>query len=542
VDYLFIEKCVPEITEALRKERISVVYGSQKNFSLRAGKLFLNVYVGQPNALFLSEEPISREQIKNFKLIEGTYVKSVNLPVKDRVVEVETVRLNLSGKVQVYYLILELTGKNANVLLLDENRKIIALLKPFRSSVRPLEVGESYLYPPLDKKEFSEINFGVVTPEGIEKNLHKVVAGLSPLNSKEIAFLFKETKDLERAYNLFLEKHRSSNTPCIYFKDGKPKFMTTFPYLSLKELERREFSGKFPFTECWKFFFKEKIETEELERLRERILKDLEEKERVLKRELSELKSPEELKREAEEKRFLGELLKYNLHLLKPGVESVKTTDYVTGKEVSIPVDPSLSPKENVEEYFKQYRKLLRKAEHSRERKRELKEELETISLLKEIVKNAKQKKELEEFLPNKKEEKREKKRLKIFRLPSGNRIIVGRNSKENEFITLRLAGKNDLWFHVKDTPGSHVVLRIENGKKANKEDIILSASAAVFFSKAKHSGKVPVDFTEVKNVKKPKGTPPGFVIYSGEKTLYVSKEPFEEFISSPSTASKKEQ
>ncbi|TCK06569.1 Rqc2 family fibronectin-binding protein [Phorcysia thermohydrogeniphila] len=539
MDYLFIEKCVPEIEKALRKERISAVYGNQKTFSIKAGKFFLNVYTGQPNALFLSQSPLSQDSLKNFKPLEGTYVKSVKLPVKDRVIEIETVKLSLSGKVQTYYLILELTGKNANVLLLDSNRKIIALLRPFKSSVRPFEVGDEYQYPPLDKKEFSELKFGKVTPEGIEKNLHKVVAGISPLNAKEIALLFKETGSLEKAYATFLEKHKNSKTPCLYLKDRKPKFMTTFPYLSLKELERREFSGEFPFTECWKAYFEEKVEAEELERLKERILSDLEEKERALLTELSELSSPEELRERAEEKKLLGELLKYNLHLLKPGMERVKVTDYVSGKEVVIPVNPTISPKGNVEEYFKQYRKLLRKAEHSKKRKKEIEEELETISLLKGVVRDATQKEELDTFLPAKKEEKREKKKLKIFRLPSGNRIVVGRNSRENEFITFRLANEHDLWFHVKDTPGSHVILRLESGKEPSDEDILLAASAAVFFSKAKSSGKVPVDFTEAKNLKKPKGTPPGFVTYSGEKTVYASSELFEKFLNNPEKPSK---
>ena len=527
MDYLFIEKCIPELAKALKKERISAVYGDGKTFSVKVGKHFLNVYTGQPNALFLSNYSLSLNPLRNFTPLQGTYIKEASLPVKDRVIELKTVKLSLSGRVQSYYLVLELTGKNANVLLLDENRKVIALLKPFKSSVRPIEVGDEYILPPLDKKEFSQVTFGAATPEGIEKNLHKFLLGLSPLNSKEIAYLFKETGNLERAYVTFLERHKSSQTPCLYFKDGSPKFMTTFPYKSLEGLERKEFSGDYPFLQCWETFFKEKVETEELQRLKNKILNDLERKERALKRELEELSPPEELKKKAEEKRKLGELLKYSLHLVKPGVDKVKVTDYERGKEVLVPLDPSLSPRENVAEYFKQYRKLLKKAEHFKSRKREIEEELETILILKEVVQKATKKEELEPFLRKKEKEKKEKKRFKVFKLPSGNKIVVGRSSKENELITFRLANKNDLWFHVKNTPGSHVILRLESEKEPSEEDILLSASAAVFFSKAKDSGKVPVDFTEVKNVKKPKGTPTGFVTYSGERTVYVSSEPF---------------
>ncbi|RUM43059.1 MAG: hypothetical protein DSY35_04265, partial [Desulfurobacterium sp.] len=473
------------------------------------------------------DSPLSQEPLKNFKPLQGNYVKSINLPVKDRVVEIETVKLSLSGKVQVFYLILELTGKNANVLLLNEKKRVVALLKPFKSSVRPIEIGGEYALPPLDKKEFSSVTFGKITPEGIEKKLHKFVLGLSPLNSKEIAHLFKETGDIKKAYATFLERHESSQTPCLYFKDGSPKFMTTFPYKSLEGMERVEFAGDYPSLRCWETFFKEKVLAENLRRLKKGILSELESKERALKKELEELPSPEELRKEAEKRRKFGELLKYNLHLVKPGMEKLDVTDYESGKKIAVPIDPSLSPRENVEEHFKQYRKLLRKTEHIKSRKKEIEEELETIEILKEAVQKAKEEDELKPFLLERKEKKKEKKRFKVFTLPSGNRIVVGRSSKENEFITFRLASKNDLWFHVKETPGSHVILRLESGKKPSQEDILLSASAAVFFSKAKNSGKVPVDFTEVKNVKKPKGTPTGFVTYSGERTVYVSSEPF---------------
>jgi len=115
--------------------------------------------------------------------------------------------------------------------------------------------------------------------------------------------------------------------------------------------------------------------------------------------------------------------------------------------------------------------------------------------------------------------------------LPSGRKVLVGKNGKANELITLKLSNPWDLWFHVKNLAGSHVVLKLNRGEKPSEEDIELAASAAAFFSKGKHSGKLLVDYTEIKNVKKPKNSPVGKVIYRNEKTIRTDPHTFEKFL-----------
>ncbi len=513
MDYLFIEKCKTELEKELQKERIFSVHANSKSFSLKFRKGFLNIYTGQPNALFFSDFGIAKEKNSRFKTLEGTFVKSVKLPAIDRVIEIETVKILPSGKTETYYLIFELTGKNANVFLLDGERKIISTLREVKSSVRPLEKGDIYTFPPQEKKEFHQLQFGEVS--------------LSPLNAKEIACLFEKIGSLEKAYEEFFRRHKESNSAYLYYEGNKPKFMTTFPYQSLEGLRFKEFSKKLPYTECWKTYYLEKVEREELKSLKRKLLKDLEKRVEALKKELQSLKGRKELLKEAEENRKLGELLKYNLNLIKIGVKNVKVFDYYANQEVEIPLDPKLSPQKNVEKYFSKYKKLKRKAEHEETLRKKIEEELLELEFLKETINDKKTLKELQDFIPEEKKKEKKKKSFRIYTLPSGRKIIVGRSSKENEFLSMKLANPWDIWFHAKEIPGSHVLLRLNREEKPSDEDILLSAAAAAFFSKGKQSGKVPVDYTEAKNLKKPKGTPPGFVIYENERTIVVNPDLF---------------
>ena len=528
MDYLYIEKLAGELHSHLSKERIGEVLKGEKELSFRVGRFYLNFYWGNPNALFLGSSPIGRHEFPPLMKLKGAFVKSVSLPVVDRVLEFELVKPLPGNRFSRFFLIFELTGKNANLFLLNEERKITFLLRSVESSVRPLSTGDRYLFPPSDKKPFEELQFGKVTPEGVEKKLYRFVAGISPLNAREIAYLMKELGSLEEAYKKFMELHRNSQTAYLYYQNGKPKFLTTFPYKSLSQLEFKEFSGSHPYSSAWEEFYRKAIEERRIATLKEKIVSRIEKKIEALKKELEELSDLEKLRKEAERWKRWGELLKYNLHLVKPGQKEVKVTDFSTGREETVPLDPALSPKENLNRFFKKYRKALKRLEFAENRLEEIKQELERAELLKETVISKEKAEDLEVFTPGGTREITVPDFL-TFTLPSGRRIFVGRNASENEFLSLKLANPWDFWFHAKEVPGSHVILRLGKGEEPSEEDILLSAAAAAYFSKGRESGKVKVDYTRVKNLKKPPKTPKGFVIYSREKTVVVSPELFKE-------------
>jgi predicted ribosome quality control (RQC) complex YloA/Tae2 family protein len=161
-----------------------------------------------------------------------------------------------------------------------------------------------------------------------------------------------------------------------------------------------------------------------------------------------------------------------------------------------------------------------------------LKEEVDSLLTLERAVAEIEELDKLRELLPefDKKGESR-KFSLRSFTLPSGRKLLVGRSSSENELISLKLSNPWDYWFHAKGIPGSHVVLKLPKGEEPTEDELLLAASAAAYFSKGRSSGKVLVDYTQAKNLKKPPGTPKGFVTYTGEKTLVVRPETFERFL-----------
>ena len=527
MDYLFIEKCVDDLSKLLLKRRFQEAGFNGSNFSLSFGKLNVEFVLSNPNAIYLSKSSYSSEA---FKRLKGAFLKSVSTVNRDRVIKFELLKILLSGKTKTFYIFVELTGKDANVILTDEEGKILEVFREFEGSYRWIKRGVTYIPPPMEKKEFSEIEFGKVTSEGIKTRLYKFVRGISPLNSREISLIFEQTSDLNKAFSFFMDKHVSSNSAYLYFENGKPFAMTTFAYESLKHFNCEVFSGETPFLNCWRRFAELK-EQEKLFQEKRKLLERLKSIEKRLQEEIESFKDVESLLKEAEEKRWKGELLKYSSHLIRGGMSTVKVKDFQTGNVVEVEIDSSLSPKENVEKLFKLYRRLKRKAELSRYNLSRITNRLDFIRFLMERVEKATSFEELEQVrsmvVKGKVKNGEEKKTFRKYKLSSGREIVIGRNNFENEFISMKLANPWDMWFHAKEMAGSHVVLRLNKNEKPEDRDIVEAASAAAYFSKGRNSGKVIVDYTLAKYLRKPKGTPPGFVTYKDEKSIVVSPSDF---------------
>jgi len=538
LDYLYLEKLSLELDGELRKSRLSALFLEDRKLSLSFGKeKILNAYFGATNFLFLSSSAIATSPLSSLSFLKGSFLKRISLPYSDRVLELELVKLLSLEKVEKFYLVFELTGRNANFFVLDGERRVKFLFKPLLSSVRSFGVGDEYEPPPtFGKKEFSELKFGKVSKEGIASSLYKYALKLSPLNSKEIACIFeREGLDVERAYEEFLKRHSLSSSAFLYRDGGRPRYLTTFKYCSLEGLEYREFKGELPYSRACEEFFSEAVVQRELESLKERVLKELLSRKKALVLRLSEIEDRESLLREAESARKLGELIKANLFSLPAHpTDRLKLLDYESGRICEFEFGEALSPSEHMERLFKKAKKLRRKAELASSLREKIQEELSALELLLERVKEVKEREELLQFVRKSKEKKREQAplRIKRYKLPSGNEILVGKSDRENELLSFQIARPWDYWFHAKDVPGSHVILRLKDRNTTpSPQELELAASAAAFFSRAASSGKVKVDFTRVKNLKKVPSSKRGFVIYRGEKTILTSTDKFKEFL-----------
>jgi predicted ribosome quality control (RQC) complex YloA/Tae2 family protein len=237
----------------------------------------------------------------------------------------------------------------------------------------------------------------------------------------------------------------------------------------------------------------------------------------------------------ANEFQLYGELLTANLYAAQKGMKEIDVINYYdeNGATITILLDPLKTPSENAQKYFTKYQKAKTALEIVQQQVEMAKDEVAYFDSLLQQVETASPKdiQEIrEELIEGSYMRERRKKLSKKpqtakpvldhYVASDGTEIIVGKNNKQNDYLTNKLAARDELWFHTKDIPGSHVVIR---SKSPQEKTILEAAALAAYFSKARNSSSVPVDFTQVRHVKKPSGAKPGFVIYDHQQTVYVT-------------------
>lgn len=232
-----------------------------------------------------------------------------------------------------------------------------------------------------------------------------------------------------------------------------------------------------------------------------------------------------------------ADILNANVYKIKKGLTQIELENFYDEehKKVKISLNPSMSAIDNVQQYYKKYKKAKNAEKILAEQIEKTADELQYINTVLFELENVQNEQELNEIhteLVNEGYLKNKDKNSKIknkntckflkFKTDDGHEILVGKNNAQNDQLTLKKAKNCDIWFHVKDCPGSHTVL-ISNQEQVPDSSLVQAAVIAAFYSKAKNSAQVPVDFTAIKNVKKPNGAKPGMVIYENYKTLYVT-------------------
>jgi predicted ribosome quality control (RQC) complex YloA/Tae2 family protein len=231
--------------------------------------------------------------------------------------------------------------------------------------------------------------------------------------------------------------------------------------------------------------------------------------------------------------RLKAELLTAALHSVQAGDAWVTVDNYYDGSKLAIELDPRLSAAKNAQNYYKRYGKIKKAGKEKLVQLAEADREIQYIESVLSAISLAENYETLEQirselsdtgYLRIRKAAQRKPRKSKpnVFRTLRGMEILAGKSNVENDRITFSLAGKGDLWFHAKDIPGSHVVL-LCRGQEPEREDILEAASLAAFYSKAGRSDNVPVDYTQVRHVRKPSGAKPGMVLYASQKTIYVN-------------------
>ena len=483
------------------------------------------------------------------KYLTGARIAAVNEPNSDRIVEFEIDSLSELHDPVKLTLVCEIMGRHSNVILIDGDGMIIDAIHrvpPSVSSARLVLPKLKYEYPPSKRKtdpmkaspeEFAE----ALRLEGKPENsLAGAFYGLSPASAKRlIAALGGNEQGAEalgqRLTEFYSALGRGEFEPCVVTAAGKP--VCTLPFLPCGE----EFVKYSSMSEAVAAFYEGRAKDESIRRRTSAYGHALKNAEAKLEKKLvifSEAISGEE---DNERLRLYGELLTANLHALPHGADKAGVYNYYADppEPVEIPLDPMLSPAANAQRYYTRYRKAKLAREHALKMTESVKAELDYYEELSYTLSCCESEAELNEIKAEltaagliKDDSRRKNGRSAAQKLPAskplvfetsaGYTVFVGKNNRQNDKLTAS-AGANDLWLHTKDIHGSHVIIR--NGANAPDETLFEAAVLAAYYSQARGSGRVPVDYTLARHVKKPGGAKPGMVTYTHQHTVYVTPD-----------------
>ncbi|VPQ94886.1 fibronectin/fibrinogen binding protein [Streptococcus pneumoniae] len=461
------------------------------------------------------------------KYLQGALIESIEQVENDRIVEMTVSNKNEIGDHIQATLIIEIMGKHSNILLVDKSsHKILEVIKHVgfsQNSYRTLLPGSTYIAPPSteslnpftikDEKLFEILQ----TQELTAKNLQSLFQGLGRDTANELERILVSEK-LSAFRNFFNQETK----PCLTETSFSPvPFANQVgePFANLSDLLDTYYKDKAE---------RDRVKQQASELIR-RVENELQKNRHKLKKQEKELLATDN----AEEFRQKGELLTTFLHQVPNDQDQVILDNYYTNQPIMIALDKALTPNQNAQRYFKRYQKLKEAVKYLTDLIEETKatilylESVETVLNQAGLEEIAEIREELIQtgFIRRRQREKIQKrKKLEQYLASDGKTIIyVGRNNLQNEELTFKMARKEELWFHAKDIPGSHVVISGNlDLSDAVKTD---AAELAAYFSQGRLSNLVQVDMIEVKKLNKPTGGKPGFVTYTGQKTLRVTPD-----------------
>lgn len=551
-DGLFTHAMIHELNQTLQNGRVTKIsqpYPNEVILTIRANRTNYPVLLSaNPRyARFqITQIPYTNPAVPtNFtmmlrKYLEGAKLLEIKQLDNDRVVYFEFLTRNELGDKLPLLLSAEIMGRYSNVILINQStNKIIDTIKHVgmdQNRYRTLLPGATYRQPPTQNKEnpfeqesntLEKLIQKYPNREVLADSLLKQYQGISRDNALALADKLHSSNNFVQAFNDFLAMTEdpiptmNGNNFSIFTDNPNDKKFTTL-------------------SEMLDVFYHTKANRDRVQQQGGQLLhvirKDLQRNKKKLKKLSNELKATEN----ADEYRIKGEVLTTYLYQIKRGMTKITLPNfYDNNKEITISLSNQLSPSQNAQKYFKKYQKLKNAVTFVNEQIELTKKEvayLEEIQTQIELATPAdlddiKTELQQEGYIKKKQQKSKRSSRVKInkpesFIASDGTEILVGKNNLQNEKLTLHTAKKTDIWLHAKNIPGSHVIIKSNN---PSDETLFEAAMLAAYFSKFRSSANVPIDYVQVKNIRKPNGSKPGFVIYEGQKTLTVT--PTEDFV-----------
>ena len=534
LDGVSISKVKDELKSCLQSKRVGKIFqNSTLSLSLHFGKtsLFFSCNPSLP-ICYINEDREENflEENSNFLMILRKYlINAALVDIEqlgfDRILKFHFSKLNELGEMKDYFLYFEIMGKYSNIILTDSENKIVSLLKKFsleENSLRVLFPGAEYVQPVVEEK---------INPLKIEKNTFEEYLKENKVSQK-IEGLGKRTVEFIHSYEDLKKILNDNISPKIYFKDDVPVFSAV---LNIEPKNWDSVKEYKTFSEMVNTYIKMCSLSNSYTLLKGKLISAVEKEKKKTLKITANIEKDIVTMSDHEKYKNLGDILASVLYSVKRGDKSVKAYDFYENKEIVIPLDPLLNPQGNLNKIYKKSSKMKRGLEISRERLVSFKQR---ISYLESVLAFIEKSSDLK-GLKNIEDELTEEKILKLKGKSQKNKnkkkendnygtmiidektIYFGRNNKENDFLTFKFAKKDDMWFHVKDIPGSHFIVKKEDFSQ-EESFIEKVALCAAFYSKAVAGDKVVVEYTEKKNLNKPKGAPLGFVTYNTAKTITV--------------------
>ncbi|MBQ8566326.1 MAG: NFACT family protein [Clostridia bacterium] len=567
-DAIMMGEIAKEISSkgVLKVEKIYQPVGDEIVILLRSFKesykLLINAGSNYPRIHFTASQSENPAKAPMFcmllrKHLAGAKLLSAFQTELERVCFLEFEAYDEMGFKSKKYLICEIMGKYSNLILTDADKKIISALKTIDFSTntqRQILPGFSYSMPPKQDKIdpisfsrdslarlFERVNKEIRTDKFITNNF----LGLAPSTARQIAFLSGKTIDctLENANYKILEDaffgvtegfNDNTLTPYIvYDEGGVPVEYSYMPIEYFGKGYKCQSVGSF--SEAVDLFYSKKSKHERIRQKSTDIFRLLVNAEGRITRKISIQTSELEKCDDNEIYKLYGDLITSSIYMMKRGQDKLVTCNYYDEScpMIEIPLDIRLSPSQNAQAYYKKYNK-------SKTAKIELakqialaKEEFEYIATVFDSLNKAETENDLHEIrdelyhsgyasrMKNYTAAKQQATKPLRFVTSGGYNIYCGKNNKQNDYVTTKLSEKSDWWFHVKNLPGSHVLMQ-SNGEEPSEKDFTEAAEIAAFYSKAE-GNNIAVDYTLIKHIKKPAGSKPGFVVYNVNWTAYVS-------------------
>lgn len=558
LDGVFLHNYINYLRPILLNAKIDKINQPEKDeiiFTLRTGgknrKLLISSSSNYPRIHFTKESKVNPLKAPMFCMVLRKYltngkIREITQYENDRILTMLIESTDELGFDSVYKLIIEIMGRHSNITLVrDRDNKIMESIKHITSEINSYRVlfpGISYVYPPESNKlnplsfTYDEFNSFLATKD-LKFNssfFSKTFTGVGKVLSEEL-YSNSLNKNMEEVYNYsqkFFGDILNHTSYTLYNENGELKDFYCLNLNIYKDLNKEIYEDP---SELLENFYKQKDKQDRLKGKSSDIQKIINtnidrcnKKSKILNATIEDCSTKQDFKIKAD-------ILSSYIYNIKKGDKKVSLLNFYSESEneyIDIELDENKTPSENIQYYYKKYNKLKKSEQSAFEQLEKNEEEFNYLTSVLSNLNNSESYDDIEEiknelietgYIRFKKSSKKDKNKVSKplhFISSDGFHIYVGKNNIQNDYLTLKFANKEDIWFHTKNIPGSHVIIK---GGNPSEVTIKEAANLAAFYSKGKLSSNIPVDYTPVRYIKKPNGSKPGMVIYSQNKTIYIS-------------------